>query len=67
MTCRKDPEDPHAFERYQAEALVFEHLPASLLRGVGCYDENSKKEAEELADRAGLTPKVRVVRDWLFI
>jgi len=31
---RRDPEDPGKFERYQAEALVYRHLPSDSLLGV---------------------------------
>lgn len=64
---RNDAENPLAFERYQAEALVYGHLPPALLRGIGCYDDDAREYASEVADRAGQTPKVRVVRDWFLI
>jgi len=35
---RHDPEDPEKTERYQAEALVREHLPVNGLLGVLCYN-----------------------------
>lgn len=33
---KRDPEDPAKFERYQAEALVFEHLPIQGILGIVC-------------------------------
>ena len=31
---RRDPSDPAKFERYQAEALAYKHVPASALHGI---------------------------------
>jgi hypothetical protein len=36
---RRDPEDPGKFERYQAEALVHQHLPMKAALGVVCYTD----------------------------
>ena len=44
---QRDPEDPGKLERYQAEALVYQHLPVSALKGVACYTEEVKQEIEE--------------------
>ncbi len=35
---RKDAEDPAKVERYQAEALIHQHLPTSAMIGVMCYN-----------------------------
>lgn len=35
----RDPNDPLKFERYQAEALVYQSLPISSVLAIGCYDE----------------------------
>lgn len=34
---KHDPDDPGKFERYQAEALIRDHLPVSALSGILCY------------------------------
>ncbi len=34
---KRDESDPEKMERYQAEALVYNHLPANALRGLVCY------------------------------
>lgn len=39
---RRDPNDPGKFERYQAEALVHQHLPVIALSGIICHGEAQK-------------------------
>lgn len=34
---RRDPEDPAKMERYQAEALVYDHVPVTAFLGLACY------------------------------
>jgi hypothetical protein len=34
---RRDPDNPMKFERYQAEALIHQHLPVAGLLGIVCY------------------------------
>lgn len=44
---RCDPEDPAKFERYQAEALVHQHLPVDGLLGIVCYTDDLKQAIEQ--------------------
>lgn len=47
-----DPEDPQKGERYQAEALIYQHLPLEALLGVVCYDKQTVTSVtSELASR----------------
>jgi hypothetical protein len=39
---KRDPEDPGKFERYQAEALVYQHFPMTAALGVVCYTDAVK-------------------------
>lgn len=39
---KRDPNDPGKFERYQAEALVHQHLPTTALAGIVCHGEAQK-------------------------
>ena len=57
-------DDPDRFERYQAEALVHQHMPVSALRGVVCYDAAAKQEVEAIAAAAGVTLNVAVRPGW---
>jgi ssDNA thymidine ADP-ribosyltransferase, DarT len=63
---KHDPDDPGKKERYQAEALVWKHLPIEALLGICCYacavDEEIKAE---LAKRS-LKMQTNVQRGWYF-
>jgi len=37
---KRDPDDPEKVERYQAEALVHQHLPVAAMIGAVCYTES---------------------------
>jgi hypothetical protein len=39
---KRDPDAPEKIERYQAEALVHEHVPLDALLGLVCYTETVK-------------------------
>jgi hypothetical protein len=63
---RNDPDDPSKKERYQAEALVYKHLPIDALSGFVCYnDDVSKTLTDALAERK---QAIKVVKkpDWYF-
>lgn len=63
---RHDPDDPGKMERYQAEALVHEHLPVGALIGMVCYTDSATEELGRLAVAKGL--KIQVVKKtgWYF-
>ncbi len=63
---KRDPDDPTAFERYQAEALAHKEVPTEALLGVVCYTEGvrSNLEAERVKRRVDL--KVLTKPDWYF-
>jgi ssDNA thymidine ADP-ribosyltransferase, DarT len=63
---RHDPDDPAKKERYQAEALIWKHLPVDALIAICCYtaelDECIKRE---LAQRQ-MKLQTNVQRNWFF-
>lgn len=63
---KHDPDDPGKKERYQAEALVWKHLPTEALLGIGSYtsavDEGLKAE---LAKR-NMKMQTTIQRNWYF-
>lgn len=63
---RNDPENPDKKERYQAEALVYRHLPAGALMGVVCYDANTAARLKIEVDRRKLELRVLAKPDWYF-
>jgi|SRR6185312_14684530 len=63
---KRDPDDPGKFERYQAEALVHQHLPIEALLGIVCYnDAVASGLHRELAGR-GLNLTVATKPNWYF-
>ncbi len=52
------------FEKYQAEALVYEHVPVSLLNGVVCYNDVVKDEMQAIADTHPVELKIISQPKW---
>jgi hypothetical protein len=63
---KRDPEDPEKVERYQAEALAFQHVPVDALLGIACYSDSAKTKAERYAAAAGATVRVLSQPSWYF-
>lgn len=59
-------DDTDKVERYQAEALVYRHVPLTALLGVICYDEAAKAAVELQAAECGVTIKVAANSGWYF-
>lgn len=63
---RRDPDDPAKFERYQAEALVFQHLPIQGILGIVCYTEALKQAIDQQIRSRGLNLGVFARTGWYF-
>jgi len=63
---RRDPDDPRKVERYQAEALIFQHMPVDALLGIICYTDELRDELEDHIARMGLKLSVHVRKGWYF-
>lgn len=63
---RRDPDDPGKFERYQAEALVFQHLPIQGILGVVCYTEAMKRAIDQQIQLRSLGLEVFARPGWYF-
>jgi hypothetical protein len=63
---KHDPDDPAKKERYQAEALIWKHVPLEALHGVCCYTSNVEQQIKAEIDRRALTFKVAVQTSWYF-
>jgi len=61
---KRDPEDPGKFERYQAEALIYKHLPIAAVQGVVCYGNQQQEEVQEQCDNFNLDTKVLSKPRW---
>jgi hypothetical protein len=60
-----DPTDPRKMDRYQAEALIHQQLPCSLLGAIVCYNESAKSRVEAAVARRKLDIPV-IVRPAMF-
>lgn len=62
----RNPDDPLQFERYQAEALIYQHLPLNALLGIVCYSEKVKSNIEHELEAYGTALDVRARQGWYF-
>lgn len=62
----RDAENPLRFERYQAEALIHEHVPLNVLTGIVCYSGNVKQEIETEVAQLNLNLKIHAIPSWFF-
>lgn len=63
---RHDPDDPGKKERYQAEALIWRHLPTDALLGICCYNEDVRVGLQAHADQREIAVTARVQSNWYF-
>lgn len=63
---KRDPDDPAKFERYQAEALVYQHLPIAGILGIVCYTGALRQRFEAEVHNRGLKLQVHDRTDWYF-
>lgn len=61
---RRAPEDPSKMERYQAEALIHQHLPVGGLAGLACHGAAQRQTLEAEIARRGLELKVLTKPEW---
>ena len=63
---QRDPDDPEAFERYQAEALIHRHMPVQAIIGAICYTETVQAELNDAAAAADIEFQVIRRTEWYF-
>lgn len=63
---QRNPENPEKFDCYQAEALVYRHVPIELLSGIACFDNSQKETVEQQVTECGLSLQVHTVSKWFF-
>jgi len=59
---RKDDSDK--FEKYQAEALIHQHLPVDALMGIACYNTSTRDAVQALIDKHDVNVKVFSKNSW---
>lgn len=62
----RDKEDPGKVERYQAEALIYRHLPVTALEGIVCYTSAIQKVLHALMLERQLKLKIVAKPGWYF-
>ncbi|GMQ79493.1 MAG: DUF4433 domain-containing protein [Anaerolineae bacterium] len=63
---KRDPDDPGKIERYQAEALINNHVTADAFLGVVCYTDEIKDQLDQWLDQRGQELKVAKQPGWYF-
>ncbi len=63
---KRNPDDPLRFERYQAEALIYQHMPTDALIGVICYTNAIKSNVENETTKRGISLDIKAIRGWYF-
>lgn len=63
---QRDPNDPEKIERYQAEALIHEHVPIDALLGAVCYTQGVQQEIQQQADGLGVKLDIHCLPAWYF-
>jgi hypothetical protein len=63
---KHDPDDPGKKERYQAEALVWRHLPLEALLGICSYSSAVDEGIQAELAKRNLTMQTTVQRNWYF-
>lgn len=63
---KHDPDDPGKKERYQAEGLIWQHVPLAGLLGICCYNEQVRASIQSALDKRNLTIETRAQAGWYF-
>ncbi|MDG4561455.1 MAG: DUF4433 domain-containing protein [Candidatus Competibacter sp.] len=63
---KRDPNDPRKTERYQAEALVYRHLPVAGLLGLVCHTQGIAQRLQDVIQTLELSLSVHVRPQWYF-
>lgn len=63
---QRNPDDPAQIERYQAEALIYKHLPVTALIGIICYTNTIKSSLEQAIRTRKLAIDVHAMPKWYF-
>lgn len=61
---RRDPDDPGKLERYQAEALVHDHMPIEAFLGVICYTDRIQEQLSQIVSSSGQDLQVLKRTGW---
>lgn len=57
-------DDTDKFEKYQAEALVYKHVPVTALIGIVCYNQTMRDQVRQLALERGIDVEIIAKNSW---
>lgn len=63
---KRDANDMGKVERYQAEALVYKHMPVDALLGIVCYSTDEEASLKRLISDRGLAVATAARSNWYF-
>lgn len=63
---RRDIDDPEKTDKYQAEALVHQHLPVEHLSEIVCYDDDRREWIDQQLYKFSVHLPIAVRRRWYF-
>lgn len=63
---KRDPDDPGKIDRYQAEALIHQHVPVVALKGLACFGPAQESRLNGMLAAAGVSLKVLAKHEWYF-
>jgi len=63
---KRDLDDPGKVERYQAEALIYRHVPVGALLGLVCYNKTLERSLTGLTHDRGVSLRVVATPEWYF-
>lgn len=63
---KRDNDDPGKTDRYQAEALIWKHLPVHAILGICCHTETVRDGLKQRVDELGLSLDVLKKFEWYF-
>lgn len=63
---KRSVDDPEKTDRYQAEALIYQHLPVELLTGIVCYGVEQQRLLQQWQSEAEINLKIVPQPKWYF-
>ncbi|MGH2542774.1 MAG: type II toxin-antitoxin system toxin DNA ADP-ribosyl transferase DarT [Ardenticatenaceae bacterium] len=63
---KRDSDDMERFERYQAEALIHQHMPVESLTGIVCFNATVKKGLDALLTESDMRIRIVAKPSWYF-
>ena len=63
---KRDPNDPSKFERYQAEALIYRHMPAERIEAIVCSGDPVRAQTVGMVHNYGRQIEVVCRSHWFF-